>query len=177
MPTRTRKPSKKKSAGRPREHAIDLPIYDSMDQCASATGIPLAVLKRAKREGCMHVQHGRVHVGVFLKWFFAKLSDLEGDEDRDWAAYDKRMSAKLKEQKLETLRGQLIEFALVENFIHYLEGVCFFAELDRISAEFPSVLKGKSEVEISAECERQKGIIKKTITEAIRTWQEKKGKV
>ena len=44
--------------------------FDSLLQCSAATGIPLLVLKRAKRNGCPAFRSSRVELYPFLKWYF-----------------------------------------------------------------------------------------------------------
>jgi hypothetical protein len=43
-----------------------------MAAAAGACGIPIAVLKRAKKAGCAAFQHGRVDLAAFLKWHFSR---------------------------------------------------------------------------------------------------------
>ncbi len=149
-----------------------------MEQCASATGIPLAALKLAKRGGCLFVRHGRVHLAEFIKWFFTREEDEEESEGGvDWSKRDKRAGALIKEVKLEEAKDRVIDWALAERFVNYLVGVSFFSELERLANEFPANLKGKNEIEIHAECARQIGQIKKSIESSVRTWNEKKGKI
>ena len=51
---------------------FELPIFDSMAACASATGIPKAVLRAAKRQGCPAFRSNRVALGPFLTWYFSR---------------------------------------------------------------------------------------------------------
>lgn len=146
-----------------------------MEQMASATGIPLTILKHAKKSGCMFVSHGRCDLIVFLTWFFSR--DVPDDEQVDWAKRDKRASALIKECKLEEERNLVINYALSEKFIRYLTQVLFFGELERIANEFPAGLKGKSEVDIYAECVKQNKMVKQHIETQVNIWVEKKGKV
>lgn len=174
MASKNKKAEEKDKGGRPRTYALELPVYDSMQQMAKHTGIPIHWLKLAKREGCIFVQHGRCHLSVFLDWFFKRT---EGDEDEDWAKRDKRASALIREEQLMKARDQVVEFDTVRRFVNHLMAVSFFGELDRIAHEFPASLKGKTELEIHAECIAQVGRVKKTVESQIKTWVNKKGKV
>src|SRR5689334_20408423 len=62
--------------------------FDSMSQMAAATGIPLDILKSAKREGCLFIRHGRCDLKVFNEWFFSRSGDLV-----DWTKRSKRAEA------------------------------------------------------------------------------------
>jgi phage terminase Nu1 subunit (DNA packaging protein) len=63
----------------------------------------------------------------------------------------------------EVRRGSVVEFKAVHQFIRDLVSNCFFGELERIACEFPSAFKGRTEVEIHAECLRQIESIKKAL--------------
>jgi hypothetical protein len=74
-------------------------------------------------------------------------------------------------------RGETIEFVLVQRFIGNLVGNFFFGELDRLAHEFPSNLKGRSEVEINAECLKQIEKIKIDLKSYLERWLRAKGKI
>jgi hypothetical protein len=63
---------KEPTASARRRYALELPIYESLVQMSGATGIPLAVLKRAKRQGAQFTFHGRYHLRQFLDWCFSQ---------------------------------------------------------------------------------------------------------
>lgn len=166
--------NKRVGSGRPRVYGTELPVYDSMDQCASATGIPVDYLKRAKRSGCLFIRHGRVHLAEFIRWFF---SQADGNDGEDWARRSKRALAIKAEIELEKLQNQVIEWQTVDSFITRLVSIDFFGELDRLGGEFPARLKGKSEVEIAEECDKEKKAIKESLRGKMETWKKQKGKV
>ena len=157
----------KKGAGRPREHYLDLPVYDSMQQMAGATGIPLEVIKYAKAQGGKFVEHSRCNLGEFLKWFFAKA---DRNDDADWGVRDKKASALIKEVKLKRLNGSVVDFTLADNFIRNLIAQFVFAELKRLRYEFPGSLKGKDEVAIAKEVERQMDLVEKSFRGRLEEW-------
>ena len=45
-------------------------IYPSFEACAADTGIPVALLKRAKRQGCPALRGNQVQMGPFLRWWY-----------------------------------------------------------------------------------------------------------
>ena len=47
-----------------------LPTYDSMQQCAAQTGIPLRLLKQAKRDGSSAFHSNRVRLRELLPFLF-----------------------------------------------------------------------------------------------------------
>jgi hypothetical protein len=53
------------------ESASDLPVYDSIDQCSAATGIPRGAIKLAKRKGCKAFKSNRIYLCDLLPWLFS----------------------------------------------------------------------------------------------------------
>ena len=169
---------KKIKAGRPRVHADIQSVYDTMEQCSSATGIPVDILRQSKKEGCPAFRHNRINIVEFLDWFFNKPA-IEGDEEEDktdWKKRNERAAALIRENQLQEAYGRVIDFALAEGFIDYIIRTLFFGELERIRQEFPGSLKGKTEIDIQVEVSRQVGIIKKNLEGSFAIWRDTKGK-
>ena len=154
-------------AGRPRSNAAQMPIFDTLQQCAAATGVPLSALKMAKSSGCEAFRHGRVNFAEFIRWFFAQGTD---DDNTDWFKENKRLDALIKRVKLAELKKQVIDFAEVNRFLQGLVGGCFFAELERMSQEFPPVLKGRDENEIQTRILADIEKVKKDLTARLQAW-------
>ena len=150
------------------ETNLGLPVYDGLQQMAGALGIPVSILQAARKAGCTFMLHGRAHAGTFIRWYFEQ--NLTDDERENWTKRDKRASALMRELKLERSRGSVIDRAMVEQILTDVIGNCFSGELKRIAQEFPAVLKGKSEVEIHAECERQADAIKARFESRLAAW-------
>lgn len=144
----------------------DLPLFVNMNACAEATGIPLAVLKSAKREGCPAFRYSRINLKEFLQWWFAR--DPEGGID--WTKRSKRAEALTRELKLEESRDHVCDVAIGTRFLNALVHQCFFGELDRYKHEFPVVLKAKDEVAIFEEIGRQVELTKKAILAHLDRW-------
>jgi len=157
----------------PKRQQSEIPEFSSMQQMASATGIPLSILAMAKKSGCMFVRHGRCDLATFLRWFFSR--DIDPDEDVNWIQRDKRAAALIRECKLEEMRKQTFEFALAEKFVRKLVSQLFFGELDRLAQEFPANLKGKTEIEIHGECLRQNEQVKRNLRKELESWIEVTG--
>lgn len=151
-------------------HGLELPLYDSLAAMAAQTGIPVDILKSAKREGCVFVRHGRCDLRIFLEWFFSRTGD-----NQDWTKRSKRAEALTREHNLQTLQKESIPFAEVTYFLQPLVSVVFFGELDRLLSELPASVKGASEVQIHSEVGKQIEQIKTSLTVKLDEWQ-KKGK-
>ena len=163
--------------GRPRVYATDMPVYDSMAQCSSATGIPKSALSMAKDKGCLFVRHGRVHLGEFLRWWFSQPDDDGEDQDVDWKADLTKQRAMLAKVHRLQAEDKVVDFANVRKFYGNLISNHFFAELDRLAAEFPVTLKGKTEVDINLECQAQIKKVKRYLLDQLDVWELKKGKI
>lgn len=179
LPPRNQSTIKKtQKTGRPSktDFAI-IPQFDSMEQMANVTGIPVNIFRRAKKEGCVFSHFGRCNLVLFLTWWFARDVDLEAEDEPKWDQRNKRAEALTREVKLQKIRDELIEFTNAETFIRHLVASLFFAELDRLAQEFPASLKGKGEVDIHGEVTRQMELIKKHLVSEIDVWISKKGNV
>ena len=144
-----------------------IPMFGSMAACSEGTGIPMAVLKAAKREGCTAFSFGRIDLAIFCRWWFAQ----DQENAIDWTKRNKRAEALTRELKLQTERDQVVEVPLATRFIQNLVSNVFFGELDRLAHEFPSTLKAKTEVQIYEECEKQIAAIKRALKDALKSWE------
>jgi hypothetical protein len=142
-----------------------------MEQMANTTGIPLDLIKRVKKAGCNFIRHGRCDLGIWLKFYFE--TELSSDELEDWSRRDKRAAALIREIQLARAELSVIDSAEVNQFILQLVRDCFFGELERLRAEFPSLLKGRTEVAIASECDQQIANIKLALEKWFRVWSKK----
>lgn len=124
---------------------IPLPVFDNQLQCAAITGIPLGVLKAAKKKGCKAFKHSRVELAPLLKFLF---SDENGQSAGAWK--DMLDEAKAKREMLRLARdeGKVIERGEVEASL--AGGMALvFGEMDQaFTLNLPSQLKGLTEPEI-----------------------------
>lgn len=153
--------------GRPRSGPAQLPIFDTLQQCSAATGVPLTALKMAKASGCDAFRHGRVSFGEFIRWFFARGTQ---EDNTDWLKENKRLDALIKRVRLAELEKRLIDFAEVNRFLQTLVGTCFFAQLERMSNEFPPVFKGRDENEIQARILADIEKVKADLSAKLQSW-------
>ena len=117
-------------------------VFDSMAQCASQTGIPIAVLKRAKRDGCDAFKSNRVYLRQLLRWVFNK------DEDRDWKSEYAKWHA-LREQIFHDRdAGLIIDFATIRYFLSEMIAGHLFGELERMRGQMPAALQGMTQVQM-----------------------------
>lgn len=72
-------------------------------------------------------------------------------------------------------RNEMIEAIKAASFIKYMVAGIFFSELDRLASEFPAALKGKDEIAIHEECERQIEFIKGNLRSQMESWVQKQG--
>ena len=79
-------------------------------------------------------------------------------------------NAERVERENKVRSNELIPKADVTDFHSHLVGTIFFGELDRLASEFPASLKGKSELEIHAECQQQRDRIRQSLGDALSTW-------
>lgn len=87
----------KKRVGRPPSGSE---VFDSMAACASATGFPLAAIRKAKRAGCLAFQGGRVRLLPLVQW----INDSNGATD---AVDDKAENLRLQNEKLRLQLRQM----------------------------------------------------------------------
>lgn len=123
------------------------PEYDSMAQCSAMTGIPLAVLKAAKKNGCPAFNHHRIQLGELLPWLFDESRQSESEamwgaaEYQNWRARREKILHDRDARKL-VLRDEIrraCESVMAE----------LFAEVERFFVEEgPATLKGLTEPQI-----------------------------
>jgi len=96
--------------------------FPSLSACSSATGIPIALLRQAKREGCPAFDaSNRIRLFPLLQWIFAQ--DRQALENTDWHQRWKRAQAETAEAELAIRRGKLIERAWMAERIQVAAGV------------------------------------------------------
>ena len=91
-----------------------LPTYESMGQCAAATHIPLAVLKRAKRSGCdAFITGNRIRLEALLRWVFEndveEQIDFQTERALELRAKRKRIEREEAEAARELVRLEEVE--------------------------------------------------------------------
>jgi len=161
--------------GRPRLPIATMPMFDSLAQCSAATGVPVTALKMAKANGCQAFRSTRVDFGGFIRWWFgAKVDSV------DWSKELKKEQTLRERIKREEDQRESINFGKVSRFLQTLVGQHFFGELERMSQEWPPVLKGLDERAIHAaivdQVERMKVNLRSQLVPWARKDQGTKGK-
>lgn len=120
-----------------------LPTYDSIAQCSASTGIPVAVLRFAKKNGCSAFDYSRVKLGAFLEWYFA-----QSDANHNWDDRYKEYRAKREQQKFAREDGSTIGTADAERAGAIMLGFLGKTLRQKFCNDMPSSLSGKQEPEI-----------------------------
>lgn len=145
--------------------------FDTMGACASATGVPLAALKQAKKLGCEAFRHGRVELFAFLRWWFAQQ---DSDVNTDWNRELNRERALRERIRREADQGLVMDSEVVRAFQHHLMGY-LFGELDRVFAsELPPALKGMDEVGVRVRAQAEIEALKKRLSDTLTAWEKEK---
>lgn len=113
--------------------------FDSLSACSGATGIPVAVLKKAKRSGCPAFENTRVAFVPLLTWLFQKA----GDETVDWPAKFREFQARREELKYEREAEALIAVTDVREMDAAAVTAWSLARV-RLEQEWPPRLANKS---------------------------------
>ena len=129
--------------------------FTSQSAAASATGIPLTLIRSANKGGCAAFHSNRIYAGPeLLRWIFetsegqaalmsfvvAKVDEDDGDYltgVADWSVEDKKFSALLKKQKLEKEQGAVIDKTAAHESLQVL--MAMFASESLRAAEENSV--------------------------------------
>jgi hypothetical protein len=123
-----------------------LPIYDSLNACSGATGIPLSILKQAKKSGCDAFKSTRVDLGKLLRWLFGK--DQDGEGSVNWGERYKRVQALRGELALDREKKESVSRGAIKDASRVIQSV-MYSELDQIfCSELPADTKGCSELQI-----------------------------
>jgi len=151
---------------------LTLPIYESIQQCSGATGIPPSVLKVAKRAGCpAFISGSRIDLAVLLKWYFAQSSD-----SRDlppgftsWRAFREKVDALLRKSTLDRVEGDSMSVSEGKRQVAIAMG-CVLNELKRMEQELPPIVVGMDAPGIHVE-------IKKFHAQSVEKWRAEFQKV
>lgn len=162
--------SRRNSNARP----MEMPMYDSMAQMASATGIPLSVLKEAKRMGCGFVRHGRCDLLEFVKWDWARRVAGDDADDKIWSNELNRVRTEREKIRLQIDKLEVIERNLVIRLAQDLVG-SLIGELEKLAQYFPSKLKGMTETQIFPVVTKEIGRIKTILLAKWTNWKQSYG--
>jgi hypothetical protein len=135
----TKLSQKKHNAGAKSAKQKPVPgTFETLASCSGATGIPLAVLKKAKRSGCPAFVFHRVELVPLLTWLFSE----NGETTVDWSAKFKEFQARREELKFEREKEELVPIADIRE---QDASACskWNTERVRVEQEWPPRLAGK----------------------------------
>ena len=151
------------AGGRPRTSPEKLPIYDSMQQAAAMTQIPIAALKQAKRAGCEAFRWNRVDLSQLLPWVFQH----EKKEVENWAEEYDKWHAKREKTRHDRENDLVIDKDVVERGVHEAERQ-FFGVLDQEKGKLPPLCVDRTAPEIAklmqSAFDRAKDKLKESLT-------------
>lgn len=124
---------------------IQLPIFSSMKQAYTITGIPLSVMKDAKQAGSTAITSaGRVDLAALLRFIFSD----DQYENTNWSSELKRFQAKREELRYAEDQKRVVDRSVVQSAL--AKGMALL--LTKIDHEFgvrlPPTLKGLDESSI-----------------------------
>jgi hypothetical protein len=149
-----------------------LPTLESMPQVHAVTGMPLGIIREAKKSGCAaFITGNRIALEPLLKWFFSEFDDAADrppDGLHSWREALNRAQTKREELRLERERGELMSADEACRQAAAAMGLTF-SELDRISRECPPALQGLDAVgvhkRLSAEIARMRETLREKFDE------------
>ena len=127
-------------------------VAESMPQASASWGIPLAILKSAKKSGCPAFLSGnRIRLATFIRWYFENLAPTNGEEPPEgmanWREALNRVQTKREEIRLAKDRGEVVDFNEARRQASEAAAL-YFAALERVCREMPPALKGLDEISI-----------------------------
>jgi hypothetical protein len=129
------------------QHRAELPVFDNVEQCSGATGIPVSLIKAIRRTSKEPFKNQRIHLGPLLREIFAdQKEDQDGEALGD--AMKKKYDGLLAKVRYEdaigvTLNKDEASAAIGRAVSQFLFWYDRLAEL-----EAPASLKGKDETGI-----------------------------
>jgi len=133
-----------------------LPTYDNAHACSAATGIPLTLIKSARRSGDV-LRSGHIDLEKLLRHIFSRR------KEQDWRALREKCDALTAEANMQQARGEVLDKAETGAAIRRAVSAFWFALQRAAELEMPPILKGKDEAAVRAEMLAMAGRMKKTI--------------
>lgn len=129
-----------------RETSQELPVYDSIDACSGATGIPRGVIKSAKKLGCSAFHSNRVKLGPLLAFIFTEKEGPSGTESftiDEWKKRKVQEEATLLSLTRKQREGELVLKADITRDIHSAT-FAFRTEIESIPGKLAPQVVGLS---------------------------------
>jgi|SRR2546426_2535390 len=136
-------------------HWDQLPTYDNAAQCSAATGIPVPVIKQARR--AIQLGHGgSIALGPLLKAIFESHGE-------NWTEMQNKFAALRERSRFERENGEVLEKSETSHAIkHGLAGL-FRRMEQRSNVDLPPALVGLNAAEIQRELVRSDDELKSNL--------------
>ncbi len=119
-----------------------LPTFDNAEQCAAATGIPLAMIKAVRKRSQAAFVGKRIDLGKLLRDLFIVR------EERDWRQVREQAEAEVAEINARIRKNEILEKSEVKDAINRAMSKLFLALNQGSEVGLPPLLKGCDEVTI-----------------------------
>lgn len=149
-----------------------LPVFESMPQVSAITGMPVSLMRAAKKAGCpAFITGNRIRLELLLKWYFSQDGSSQSELPEGlgtWREALNKVQTEREQLKLSNERGEtmLTVDAQTQAASAMTEA---FSELERMARELPPAMAGLDAVAIykrmSAEIERIRKTLKKKFEE------------
>lgn len=128
-----------------------LPVFESMPQVSAITGMPISLMRAAKKAGCpAFITGNRIRLELLLKWYFAQDGSSQSELPEGlgtWREALNKVQTEREQLKLSNERGETMATADAER--QSAEAMALtFAELERRDRELPPALAGLDAVAI-----------------------------
>ena len=145
--------------------------YDSLGSCAAGTGIPVTMIKQAKRAGCSAFRGSRVYLAPLLRWIFDQAGKVPLNYDQERAQNVVLQNAKLKVE-IRHLKRELIPAEEISHLGSEL-GSAIRTVVSRLHRAAPALVGHPVEVIETRLKEEEDEVLKQlhTLGERMEQWQ------
>jgi hypothetical protein len=88
-------------------HRRELPVYDNVEQCSGATGIPVSLIKAIRRTSKEPFKNQRIHLGPLLREIFSNTGD--GEDGINWKGVKEKADAQYSQARTSQLLGLTLD--------------------------------------------------------------------
>jgi hypothetical protein len=119
--------------------------FDSYSQCASATGIPVSILRHAKKNGCPAFRFSKIYLFEFLQWHFTRKQPVDViDVQEEQAKIIRLQRRKLEHDEMiaaETLVVRTdVEAEIWNALLPFRNALFQFAKMHRLETELDKIM-------------------------------------
>jgi hypothetical protein len=129
-------------------HWGELPLYENAAQCSAATGIPMAVIRQARKTMKLG-KSGWIELKVLLSAIFA-------GHGENWTEMREKFAALREKQNYEREHGEVLVKSEASHTIKHGLASFFRALEQREDVDLPPLLEGMSAAEMRAELNRSR---------------------